>query len=150
MISSECCNGCACHNWIKEMGYDPDDSYPEHVCYKCGAEGPYYLFNQAQEYGWGGGAQTMESLRRLRQEKEPDIERLFQHIVQRLKSKIDYSVIVASFEDSLGSREKAKAVAERTQESAKIPLYEIAKAGGASKEMLDLIRERQWVANHLS
>ena len=45
---------------------------------------------------------------------------------------------------------KAKAVAERTQESAKIPLYEIAKAGGASKEMLDLIRERQWVANHLS
>ena len=112
MISSECCNGCACHNWIKAMGYDPDDSYPEHVCYKCGAEGPYYLFNQAQEYGWGGGAQTMESLRRLRQEKEPDIERLFQHIVQRLKSKIDYSVIVASFEDSLGSREKAKAVAD--------------------------------------
>ena len=112
MISSECCNGCACRNWIKAMGYDPDDSYPEHVCYKCGADGPYYLFNQAQEYGWGGGTQTMESLRRLREEKEQDIERLFQHIVQRLKSKINFSGIVALFEDSLGSSEKAKEVAD--------------------------------------
>ena len=112
MISNECCNGCACHNWIKAMGYDPDDSYPEQVCYKCGAEGPYYLFNQAQVYGWGGGAQVMESLRRLREEKEQDIERLFQHIVQRLKSKINFSGIVASFEERLGSREKAIVVAD--------------------------------------
>ena len=112
MISNECCNGCACHNWIKAMGYDPEDSYPEQVCYKCGAEGPYYLFNQAQEYGWGGGRQTMERLRRLREEKEEDIERLFQHIVQRLKSKINFSGIVASFEERLGSSEKAIAVAD--------------------------------------
>lgn len=112
MISNECCNGCVCHNWIKAMGYNPDDSYPEQVYHKCGAEGPYYLFNQAQEYGWGGGAQTMESLCGLREEKEQDIERLFQHIVQRLKSKINFSGIVASFEERLGSSEKAIAVAD--------------------------------------
>lgn len=112
MISNECCNGFACHNWIESMGYDPDESYPDEVCYKCGVEGPYYLFNQAQEYGWGGGAQTMESLRRLREEKEQDIERLFQHIVQRLKSRINYSGIVASFEERLGSSETAIAVAD--------------------------------------
>ncbi len=112
MISNECCNGCACHNWIKAMGYDPDDSYPQAVCYKCGGEGPYYLFNQAQEYGWGGGAQTMERLRRLREEKEDVIEHLFQYIVQRLKSKINFSGIVASFEERLGSSEKANAVAD--------------------------------------
>ena len=112
MIPNECCNGCACHNWIESMGYDPDESYPDEVCYKCGVEGPYCLFNQAQEYGWGGGAQTMESLRRLREEKGKDIERLFQHIVQRLKSKINFSGIVASFEERLGSREKAIVVAD--------------------------------------
>lgn len=112
MLSNECCNGCACHNWIKAMGYDPDDSYPDDVCYKCDAEGPYYLFNQAQEYGWGGGAQTMESLRRLREEKEDVIEHLFQYIVQRLKSKINFSGIVVSFEERLGSNEKAIAVAD--------------------------------------
>ena len=94
------------------MGYDPDDSYPDDVCYKCGAEGPYYLFNQAQEYGWGGGAQTMESLRQLREEKEDVIEHLFQYIVQRLKSKINFLGIVASFEERLGSNEKAIAVAD--------------------------------------
>ena len=80
------------------MGYDPDDSYPDDICYRCGAEGPYYLFNQAQEYGWGGGAQTMECLRQLREEREDVIEHLFQYIVQRLKSKINFSGIVASFE----------------------------------------------------
>ena len=54
----------------------------------------------------------MESLRRLREEKEQDIERLFQHIVQRLKSRINYSGIVASFEERLGSSETAIAVAD--------------------------------------
>lgn len=112
MISNVCCNRCACRNWIKLMGYDPDDSYPDDVCYKCGVEGPYYFFNQAQEYGWGGSAQMKERLCRLREEKEDIIERLFQYIVQRLKSKINFSGIVASFEERMRSREKANAVAD--------------------------------------
>ena len=94
------------------MGYDPDESYPEEVCYKCGVEGPYYLFNQAQEFGWGGSVQMLEEVRQLREEKEKDVERLFQHIVQCLKSKINFSGIVASFEKRFGSAEKANAVAD--------------------------------------
>ena len=112
MISNECCKSCACHNWIKEMGYDPEDSYPDQVCYKCGAEGPFYLFNQAQEYGWGGGTQMRERLRQLREEKGQDIERLFQYIVQRLKAKINFPGIVTLFEERLGSSEKANTVAD--------------------------------------
>ena len=80
MASSECCNGCACRNWIKSMGYDPDESYPEEVCYKCGVEGPYYLFNQAQEFGWGGSVQMLEEVRQLREEKE----KCFAHLLGRL------------------------------------------------------------------
>ena len=84
------------------MGYDPDESYPDEVCYKCGVEGPYYLFNQAQEFGWGGGVQMMDEVRRLREEKGKDVERLFQHVVQRLKGKIDFAGIAASLEEQLG------------------------------------------------
>lgn len=94
------------------MGYDPDESYPEEVCYKCGVEGPYYLFNQAQEFGWGGGVQMMDEVRRLREEKGKDVERLFQHVVQRLKGKIDFAGIAAPLEEQLGSVEKANAVAD--------------------------------------
>ena len=112
MASTECCKGCACRNWIKLMGYDPDESYPDEVCYKCGVEGPYYLFNQAQEFGWGGGVQMMDEVRRLREEKVKDVERLFQHVVQRLKGKIDFAGIAASLEEQLGSVEKANAVAD--------------------------------------
>ena len=43
----------------------------------------------------------------------------------------------------------AQKTADRTGESAKIPLYDIAKAGGANQAMLDIIRERQWTEHHL-
>ena len=62
----ECCNGCACREWIEEMGYDPDDSYPEDVCSRCGFEGPFYYFNEAQKYGWGGSQSMREKLDVLR------------------------------------------------------------------------------------
>ena len=44
---------------------------------------------------------------------------------------------------------KVKRTADRTGEDAKIPLYDIADAGGASKEMLSVIRERQWIERHI-
>ena len=45
---------------------------------------------------------------------------------------------------------KAKRTADRTGEDAKIPMYDIADAGGASKEMLSVIRERQWIERHIN
>lgn len=45
---------------------------------------------------------------------------------------------------------KAKRTADRTGEDAKIPLYDIADAGGATKEMLGVIRERQWIERHIN
>ena len=45
---------------------------------------------------------------------------------------------------------KAKRTAERTGEDAKIPMYDIADAGGATKEMLGVIRERQWIERHVN
>lgn len=44
---------------------------------------------------------------------------------------------------------KAKRTAGRTGEDAKIPMYDIADAGGATKEMLGVIRERQWIERHI-
>jgi len=44
---------------------------------------------------------------------------------------------------------KAKRTADRTGEDAKIPMYDIADAGGATKEMLGVIRERQWIERHI-
>ena len=45
---------------------------------------------------------------------------------------------------------KAKRTADRTGEDAKIPMYDIADAGGATKEMLGVIRERQWIERHIN
>jgi Uncharacterized phage-associated protein len=45
---------------------------------------------------------------------------------------------------------KAKRTADRTGEDAKIPMYDIADAGGATKEMLCVIRERQWIERHVN
>lgn len=45
---------------------------------------------------------------------------------------------------------KAKRIADRTGEDVRIPLYDIAEAGGASRGMLDVIKERQWIENSLS
>ena len=45
---------------------------------------------------------------------------------------------------------KAKRTADRTGEDAKIPMYDIADAGGATKEMLRVIRERQWIERHVA
>ena len=45
---------------------------------------------------------------------------------------------------------KAKRTADRTGEDAKIPMYDIADAGGATKEMLSVIRERQWIERHIN
>lgn len=44
---------------------------------------------------------------------------------------------------------KAKRTADRTGEDAKIPMYDIADAGGATKEMLGVIRERQWIERQI-
>lgn len=46
--------------------------------------------------------------------------------------------------------QKAKRQADRTGEDAKISLYDMAKAGGASKDMLEVIKERQINRNALS
>ena len=108
---NECCNGCACRKWIEEMGYDPDDSYPEEVCSRCGFEGPFYYFNEAQKYGWGGSPSMREKLAVLRSEKEPEIERLFQYVVRSLVAKVNYKGLVEEFEKKLGSHEKAVEVA---------------------------------------
>lgn len=108
---NECCNGCACRKWIEEMGYDPDDSYPEEVCSRCGFEGPFYYFNEAQKYGWGGSPSMREKLAVLRSEKEPEIERLFQYVVRSLVAKVNYKGLVEEFEKKLGSQEKAVEVA---------------------------------------
>ena len=45
---------------------------------------------------------------------------------------------------------KAKRIADRTGEDDKIPMYDIAGAGGATKEMLSVIRERQWMERHVN
>lgn len=62
--------------------------------------------------------------------------------------------MVDSYELSELSHDKAwrqaKRLAEETGEDAKIPLYNIAKAGGASKAMLRVIRDRQWTERALS
>ena len=106
-----CCNGCACRKWIEEMGYDPDDSYPEEVCSRCGFEGPYYYFNEAQKYGWGGSPSMREKLAVLRSEKGAEVERLFQYVVRSLVSKVNFKGIVEEFEKKLGSHDKAVEVA---------------------------------------
>ena len=108
---NECCNGCACRKWIEEMGYDPDDSYPEEVCSRCGFEGPYYYFNEAQKFGWGGSPSMREKLAALRSGKEPEVERLFQYVVRSLRAKVNFKGIVEAFEKKLGSHEKAVEVA---------------------------------------
>ena len=108
----ECCNGCACRQWIEEMGYDPDDSYPEEVCSRCGFEGPFYYFNEAQKYGWGGSPSMREKLAAFRAEKEPEIERLFQYVVRSLKAKVNFKGIGEEFEKKLGSHDKAVEVAD--------------------------------------
>ena len=107
----ECCNGCACRNWILEMGYDSDDSYPEEVCSRCGFEGPFYYFNEAQKYGWGGSPSMREKLAVLRSEKGAEVERLFQYVVRSLKAKVNFKGIVEEFEKKLGSHDKAVEVA---------------------------------------
>ena len=109
---NECCNGCACRNWIEEMGYDPDDSYPEEVCSRCGFEGPYYYFNEAQKYGWGGSPSMREKLAVLRSEKGAEVERLFQYVVRSLVDKVNFKRIVEEFEKKLGSHDKAVEVAD--------------------------------------
>lgn len=111
-MMNDCCNGCACRKWIEEMGYDPDDSYPEEVCSRCGFEGPFYCFNEAQKYGWGGSPSMREKLAVLRSEKEPEIERLFQYVVRSLKAKVNFKGIVEEFEKKLGSHDKAVEVAD--------------------------------------
>ena len=108
---NECCNGCACRKWIEEMGYDPDDSYPEEVCSRCGFEGPFYYFNEAQKYGWGGSPSMREKLAVLRTEKGAEVERLFQYVVRSLVAKVNYKGLVEEFEKKLGSQEKAVEVA---------------------------------------
>ena len=107
-----CCNGCACRKWIEEVGYDPDDSYPEEVCSRCGFEGPFYYFYEAQKYGWGGSPSMREKLTVLRSEKGAEVERLFQYVVRSLKSKVNFKGIVEEFEKKLGSHEKAVEVAD--------------------------------------
>ena len=104
---NECCNGCACRQWIAEMGYDPEESYPDEVCSRCGFEGPYYYFNEAQKYGFGGSPAVRDKLSDLQAEKEPEIERLFQYVVRSLASKVNYKGVVAEFEKKLGSHDKA-------------------------------------------
>ena len=42
---------------------------------------------------------------------------------------------------------KAKRTADRTGEDAKIPMYDIANTCGATKKMLGVIRERQWIVH---
>ena len=60
-----------------------------------GPRGRIIFLTRRKKYGWGGGAQTMECLRQLREEREDVIEHLFQYIVQRLKSKIqEYGIAV--------------------------------------------------------
>lgn len=108
---NECCNGCACRKWIEEMGYDPDDSYPKEVCSRCGFEGPFYYFNEAQKYGWGGSPSMREKLAVLRTEKGAEVERLFQYVVRSLVAKVNYKGLVEEFEKKLGSQEKAVEVA---------------------------------------
>ena len=110
-MMNECCNGCACRKWIEEMGYDPDDSYPEEVCSRCGFEGPFYYFNEAQKYGWGGSPSMREKLAVLRSEKGAEVERLFQYVVRSLVSKVNFMGIVEELEKKLGSHDKAVEVA---------------------------------------
>ena len=110
-MMNECCNGCACRKWIEEMGYDPDDSYPEEVCSRCGFEGPFYYFNEAQKYGWGGSPSVREKLAVLRSEKGAEVERLFQYVVRSLVSKVNFMGIVEELEKKLGSHDKAVEVA---------------------------------------
>lgn len=109
---NECCNGCACRKWIEEMGYDPDESYPEEACCRCGFEGPFYYFNEAQKYGWGGSPSMREKLAMLRLEKEHEIERLFQYVVRSLADKVNFNGIVGALEKKLGSHDKAVEVAK--------------------------------------
>ena len=109
---NECCNGCACRKWIEEMGCDPDDSYPEEVCSRCGFEGPFYYFNEAQKYGWGGSPSMREKLATFRSENELEIERLFQYVVRSLVAKVNFKGILEEFEKKLGSHDKAVEVAD--------------------------------------
>ena len=109
---NECCNGCACRKWIEEMGCDPDDSYPEEVCSRCGFEGPFYYFNEAQKYGWGGSPSMREKLATFRSENELEIERLFRYVVRSLVAKVNFKGILEEFEKKLGSHDKAVEVAD--------------------------------------
>lgn len=78
-------------------------------------------------------------------------------------SKSDIAVLDACIKDywSVGSFDlsdlshdlawkRARRTAERTGESAKLPLFDIAEAGGASKGMLQVIRERQWTVTWIA
>ena len=108
---SKCCNGYDCREWIEGMGYDPERFLSGRGCSRCGFEGPFYYFNEAQKYGWGGSPSMREKLAALRSEKEPEIERLFQYVVRSLVAKVNFKGIVEEFEKKLGSHEKAVEVA---------------------------------------
>lgn len=78
---------------------------------------------------------------------QPDMDELSASDIKILDKWIDRCKDVNSFELANMSHDeawkKAKKQAERTGEDTKIPLVDIAQAGGASKAMIEVIRERQ-------
>lgn len=78
---------------------------------------------------------------------QPDMDELSVSDIKILDKWIECCKDVNSFELADMSHDKAwqtaKKQAERTGEDTKIPLVDIAKAAGASKAMLEVIRERQ-------
>lgn len=107
MPTNECCGGRACRQWVKKAGYDFDEPRPDHVCEECGFGGPYYFYNQAQEYGWGWTPEIQKMVAALYSKHEAEIKRLFQFIVRSVESKVDFQAMVSSFEKGVGGHEKA-------------------------------------------
>ena len=83
-----------------------------------------------------------------------DLDELSKSDIKVLNASISEYKEVASYALSDISHDKAwqkaKETAERTGEDTKIPMYDIAEAGGATKGMLSVIRERQWTVRNLS
>ena len=108
---------------------------------------------------------TMQSFKKsLRVEKHDDVPIVFANStfdrdelsksnIKVLDRIIDEYLDVNSFKLAELAHDKAWKEAynsaKRTGDDTKIPIYDIAAAGGAKKAMLNVIRERQWVENQL-
>lgn len=91
---------------------------------------------------------------RLKASASCDMDELSVSNVRMLDEVMEQYKDVAAFDLSDLSHDKAwknaQKRAEKTGENAKMALYEIAEAGGATKEMLSVIRERQLISHALA